>query len=50
MNAAKTPQRAVLERVTVRTADGRLFDLGNPNALLFRLRVFIYRIRRYIRG
>lgn len=48
MQAVKSPQVGTLENVTVRTADGRVYNLGNPNSWLFRFRVFMYRARRAV--
>lgn len=48
--SAKAPPRAVLENITVKAADGRVFDLGRPDSRLFRLRVLRYRIQRKIHG
>ena len=48
MITAKTPQLASCERVVVTTANGRVYDLGAPDALFFRLRVYVYRIQRFI--
>jgi hypothetical protein len=43
---ATTKPNAHLENVTVTTADGRVFDLGNPNSKLFRLRIWRYQMQR----
>lgn len=48
MQVAKSPQVGKCERIVITTADGRVFDLGRPDAPLFKLRVLIYRIRRMI--
>lgn len=35
------------ENVRVVTGDGRVFDLGKPDSIWFKLRVFIYKLRRW---
>lgn len=50
MQATKSPHIGKCERIVITAANGRTYDLGSPDALLFRLRVFLYRIRRMIHG
>lgn len=50
MQVAKTPQLAQCERIVIRTADGREFDLGRPDSVWFRVRVLIYRFMRWLNG
>lgn len=50
MGTTALPQRAQLENVTVTAADGRVFDLGRPDSLWFRVRVLSYRLRRRFNG
>lgn len=50
MQVAKTPQVGELERVVVRTGTGKVYDLGKPSSMFFRLRVLIYRIKRWLNG
>ena len=46
------PLGASLERVVVRTADGRTFDLGKPGTVEFRVRrrLMLWRRRKEIRN
>ncbi len=47
MNPSNLGSLGRCENVTVRTSDGRVYDLGSPYSMLFRLRVLVYRIRRW---
>lgn len=42
----KSKGRAQCERIVVTAADGRTWDLGSPDSRLFRLRIWVYRLRR----
>lgn len=48
MNTAQVTQTGKCERVTVTTAEGRVYDLGSPTSRLFNLRVWLYRKKRGI--
>lgn len=48
MHAAQTPQLGECERIVVRKADGRVFDLGKPKTVMFRLRAWKYRLQMWI--
>lgn len=50
MNTSQIGQNGYLERVVVTAADGRVYDLGNPNSRLFRVRVWLYQRKRNRRG
>lgn len=50
MQSASTKNGAYCEKVIIRTSTGNIYDLGSPNSLLFKLRVFVYKIRRAIYG
>lgn len=45
--AVPITSRGSCEKIVVRTGDGRVFDLGKPDSRLFKLRVFIYKLRRW---
>lgn len=48
-SAAKVELKHECE-VKVRTADGREFNLGNPDSKLFKLRLLTYKMKRKIHG
>lgn len=48
MNASEIRTVSSLERIVVRSAAGKVYDLGNPNSRLFKLRVWVYRARRFM--
>lgn len=48
MQAVQTPQLGECQRVVVRKADGRVFDLGKPKTISFRLRLAMYRLRMWV--
>lgn len=50
MNTAKTPQVGKCERIVITAANGKVYDLGEPDSWLFGLRVFIYKLKRKIHG
>lgn len=48
MGTAQTAQTGECQKVVVRTADGREYVIGKPSSPLFKLRVFLYRVKRRI--
>lgn len=45
--APPTPNKGQCSRVVVRTKDGREFDLGVPDSVFFKVRVWLYRCKRW---
>lgn len=48
MNASEIHTVCTLERVVVRSAAGKVYDLGSPKSRLFVIRVWLYRVRRFM--
>lgn len=46
VSEVKTLPRGECENITVTTADGRVFDLGKPGSLKFKIRLKAYRAIR----
>jgi hypothetical protein len=50
MQVAQTGRIAECERIVVTAGNGKVYDLGKPTSVFFKLRVFIYRIQRWLNG
>ncbi len=48
MNSVPVTQRSGVESITITSASGRVYRLGDPTARFFIVRVWFYRLRRYM--